>query len=100
MAESIVPIHQPLMAPRLKVLRAKYHIDELEHDTQRAFLAPWPHALEKAAFNKRWQAQLHLSLALGDAIHNLRTALDLLACDVVRLNEKSTKGVYFPFRQG
>lgn len=39
----------------------------------------------------------HIPLILGDAIHNLRTALDLLACDVVRQNNASAKGVYFPF---
>lgn len=36
-------------------------------------------------------------LILGDAIHNLRTSLDLLACDVVRLNGKRADGVHFPF---
>jgi hypothetical protein len=38
-----------------------------------------------------------LPFIIGDAIHNLRTSLDLLACDLVRLNGKSTKSVYFPF---
>ena len=33
----------------------------------------------------------------GDAIHNMRTALDLAACECVRSNGKSDKGVYFPF---
>jgi hypothetical protein len=36
-------------------------------------------------------------MALGDAVHNLRAALDLMACDIVRLNGKSTRDVYFPF---
>jgi len=38
-----------------------------------------------------------LALVLGDAIHNLRTALDLLAGDLVRRNRKNATGVYFPF---
>lgn len=38
-----------------------------------------------------------IPLVLGDAIHNLRSSLDLLASDLARLNGKSTKGVYFPF---
>ena len=38
-----------------------------------------------------------LALALGDAIHNLRTSLDLLASDLARKNGMSPKGVYFPF---
>jgi hypothetical protein len=38
-----------------------------------------------------------LSAIIGDTVHNLRTALDLLACDLVRLNGRSVRGVYFPF---
>ena len=38
-----------------------------------------------------------LALVVGDAIHNLRASLDLLACDLVRVNGKSTKNVHFPF---
>jgi hypothetical protein len=34
---------------------------------------------------------------IGDIIHNLRATLDLMACDLVRLNGKSAKKVYFPF---
>jgi hypothetical protein len=38
-----------------------------------------------------------LALVLGDAIHNLRATLDLLAADLVRRNGGNLKGVYFPF---
>ena len=38
-----------------------------------------------------------LALVLGDAIHNLRATLDLLAAELVRRNGGSVKGVYFPF---
>ena len=38
-----------------------------------------------------------LSAIIGDAIHNLRAALDLLACELVRLNGGSDEDVYFPF---
>ena len=34
---------------------------------------------------------------IGDIIHNLRAALDVMACDLVRLNRKSATGVHFPF---
>jgi hypothetical protein len=40
---------------------------------------------------------LPISSIIGDLVHNLRSALDLLACDLVSLNGKSPKGVYFPF---
>jgi hypothetical protein len=36
----------------------------------------------------------------GDAIHNLRTALDLMASELARLNARSDKDVYFPFSDG
>ncbi len=36
---------------------------------------------------------------IGDAIHNMRAALDLMACDLVRLNGKRFDNVSFPFAQ-
>ena len=38
-----------------------------------------------------------ISAIVGDVIHNLRTALDLTACDMVRAAGQSDKDVYFPF---
>lgn len=35
--------------------------------------------------------------ALGDAIHNMRAALDLMASELARVNGKSDKDVHFPF---
>jgi hypothetical protein len=34
---------------------------------------------------------------VGDAIHNLRSALDLMASELARINGRSDKSVYFPF---
>jgi hypothetical protein len=34
---------------------------------------------------------------IGDCIHNLRAALDLMACDLVRAANGNDKHVYFPF---
>ena len=34
---------------------------------------------------------------IGDAVHNMRTALDLMASELARLNGQSDKNVYFPF---
>lgn len=34
---------------------------------------------------------------IGDCVHNLRTALDLMASQLARSNGHSDKGVYFPF---
>jgi hypothetical protein len=40
---------------------------------------------------------IHLSTIVGDIVHNLRTSLDLLACELVRINGGDTDDVYFPF---
>jgi hypothetical protein len=50
----------------------------------------------------RWTLEIpgapeEISAIVGDVIHNLRTALDLMACDMVRAAEQSDKDVYFPF---
>jgi hypothetical protein len=56
--------------------------------------------------SKRWIVNVReevpddFSAIIGDHIHNLRAALDLLACEVVRANGKSDKGVHFPFSDG
>ena len=50
-----------------------------------------------------WNARIRkpmpikFSALIGDFVHNLRTALDLLVCDLVTINGKSAKEVYFPF---
>jgi len=38
-----------------------------------------------------------LAPIIGDIVHNLRSALDLLAVELVRLNNDDTCSVYFPF---
>jgi hypothetical protein len=38
----------------------------------------------------------NIPLILGDAVHNLRVALDYLACELVRSAGVEPKGVYFP----
>jgi hypothetical protein len=50
-----------------------------------------------------WNARIRkpmpikFSSLIGDFVHNLRTALHLLVCDLVTINGKSAKEVYFPF---
>ena len=36
---------------------------------------------------------------VGDVVHNLRAALDLIACEMVRAAGQSDKDVYFPFSE-
>jgi hypothetical protein len=99
----------PFEAAKLKIERANKHIQELELSIS-SYFAENPCALVVEPFpgmnplrSHAWIARirkpvpLSLSAIIGDAVHNLRTALDLLACDLVRLNGRSVRDVYFPF---
>jgi hypothetical protein len=99
----------PFVAPRLKLQRARRHIDELDREAT-AFLGRKPFRLviehppgwtgepmHAWTVRLRENVPLEWSAIIGNAIHDLRSALDLLACDLVRITGKSTKGVYFPF---
>ncbi len=53
---------------------------------------------ELGQFNVSWKAiTLKPGAIIGDAIHNLRAALDLMASELARRNGASDKDVYFPF---
>ena len=94
----------PFIAPRLKLQRARDHISELDRAIT-SFLARKPFSLviEQKEEWHAWTARLRdnvpleFSAIIGDAVHNLRTALDVLACDLVSINGQSTRSVYFPF---
>src|SRR5438874_575713 len=49
------------------------------------------------AVKVREEVPVEFSAIIGDVIHNLRAALDLMAVQVVRLNHQSDEDVYFPF---
>ncbi len=102
-----LPMLAPFEAPRLKIARAQRHIEELASRVA-DFWREKPISIvvedhpSFAPFNVVWTARISkpvphdLAPIVGDAIHNLRTALDLMASDLVQLNRQSTKGVYFP----
>jgi hypothetical protein len=98
-------------APNLKIERARKHLADLEAEIA-AFSATRPARFESAILPpedgvQRVFFQMHfqqpwptLGAIIGDVIHNLRTALDLAACDMVRWKEGETadvRKVYFPF---
>ena len=99
---------RPFEASKLKLDRAAKHLRDLE-EAVAAYLAERPCVIvvEPLSYEKwgtrAWKARirkavpLDLSAIVGDVVHNLRTALDLLACDLVRLKGKSTRKAYFPF---
>jgi hypothetical protein len=100
----------PFEASRLKIERAREHLQELEIAVD-AYFSAKPSVIVVERFpgmEPHWQTQAWiarirqpvphmLSTVIGDVVHNLRTALDLLACDLVRIAGRTTKQVYFPF---
>lgn len=95
-----------LQGPRLKLQRAKHHIEDfvaqaealyntdgrwfsIEHDAyrrQRTLIAKINTAVPD-----------HFPLIIGDAIHNLRSALDHLTWDILRPFNPAPDKVQFPF---
>ena len=99
-------------ASRLKLQRATKHIAELEALAAKhveAQAANMPPPLQRPQFaDSDGRIMLHGPMTIrgvpeefgaivGDVIHNLRAALDLLACDLVRKGGGNVNGVYFPF---
>jgi len=93
-------------APKLKIERAKKHISEL-HNEVAAYVGRHPHRMVVQQDTDpryfRWVLRIiekipeEFPVIIGDVVHNLRAALDLLACELVRLNGADTHNVYFPF---
>jgi hypothetical protein len=93
---------------RLKIERAKKHINDLQSEII-AFSNSnfYTLSVEKHPNTGNDTPKLTitkpspegLSLIIGDAIHNLHTALDLAVCEIVRdkLGSDSTRYVKFPF---
>ncbi len=100
---------QTYLAPRLKIARAKSHIEELDQEIG-SYLSREPFVLivekwkaDPGTGTNAWTARIReplprtLAPILGDVIHNLRTSLDLLASDLVRANGEDPTKVHFPF---
>ncbi|MFB3040768.1 MAG: hypothetical protein ACE1ZS_03040 [Candidatus Poribacteria bacterium] len=96
----------PLQNSRLKIERAKQHISEL-NSTIEAFDARDPYTIvvekDSQSGNHLWTMRIsedipqNLTVIIGDVIHNLRAALDLMISDIViPLGAKPNK-VKFPF---
>lgn len=103
------PIIEPFKGPFIKIKRARKHVTELE----RVVSGYWesrpvtqimgtvikndsggyslPFEMEVKPFPEETGA------IVGDILHNLRAALDLMACDLCRLNKQPIENVYFPF---
>lgn len=95
----------PFGASRLKLKRAVHHIASLDLLSQdyssRAVLTPYE-ADRKGVMilhRYRWSEPLPCDVPsiIGDALHNIRSALDLMLCDVARMQGKSPSMMRYPF---
>lgn len=94
------------IGPKLKLERAKIHIHELE-DVLSAYAARRPHRVIGEYDPVRQQSRVRVSVnepipevvavITGDAVHNLRSALDILVCDLAALTGDITRRARFPF---
>lgn len=93
---------------RLKIERAKKHIADLDAERVK-FLGTDPYVgvpkFHPEANRTEFVLQslppvpVSISTILGDAVHNLRVALDYLAYELVRSAGVEPKGIYFPISE-
>lgn len=95
----------PFDGPKLKVRRAKRHIQDLTELILK-FGAEHRPTINTTSADGYPRISLitpeiplpdEIPLIAGDTIHNLRTSLDLMMCDVLRAQDKSTSNIKFPF---
>src|SRR3954466_15009690 len=90
-------------ASYVKLARARHFIQELEAEAERyknsdPTSVRLDHEANPPNIHVEWKGvTLMPGAIIGDAVHNLRTALDLMASELARINGKSDKDVYFPF---
>lgn len=104
MSLDLASIGEPLFAAsRAKVERAKTFIAELVKEQER-YAAQGVRA--SIAIDEKGQPQMKLEwdgtgllpgVILGDAVHNLRSALDLMASELAVIAEQNPDQTYFPF---
>ena len=95
----------PFQGPRLKVKRARKHIAEFAESVtafgERVKLGMFPVGETETMIDYVVQFSEEppeeLPMLIGDAIHNLRAALDIMVCDIARLRGKSSDKLKFPF---
>jgi hypothetical protein len=98
-----------LSASDIKIQRARRHLVELESEVG-DFVASRPvkfnvETLENSG-GRSFNSHMHMAplsenvgAIVGDIIHNLRSALDLTAAELVRAVGEDDKGVHFPFSE-
>lgn len=97
--------YRPFVAPKLKLARARMHLAELRERMDifngsnpfNIYINTYLDRNPDFLFGMIRPVPPDVSLVYGDVVHCLRAALDILACDVVRANDKSADDVAFPF---
>ena len=95
----------PFEGPRLKIRRAQKHITDLEQcvtefgASVKLTMVPVKEEGELICYLMRFNERPpeDIPALVGDALHNLRSALDILICDIARLRGKSVDKLKFPF---
>jgi len=94
-------------ASQIKVARARHFLVEIERDIVAFLSEPGTisftlTAPEAGVVNISLDIKnpsITLAAAVGDAAHNLRSALDLMATDLARISNSNPHNVYFPFAE-
>ncbi len=89
---------------KLKLTRARYHLESLTADmkeyaaTAKIVYEPIVGDDENVIFKIEPDASKSFALIIGDIVHNIRSALDILICDIGRMRGcKSSEKFFFPF---
>lgn len=92
--------------PKLKVKRANQHISDLNREIltftrKDPYVAVVDHdsapGYQLLRVKERYAPPEHWPLIIGDAVHNLRSALDIMTCDIMRYHRRGVASVHFPF---
>lgn len=96
----------PLTDARLKIQRANHHVHDIEREIL-AFVSSEPYLvigeIESKTGDEVYRAKIRKEIPsmwgviIGDAIHNMRAALDIVATAIVVANSGNGDNVYFPF---
>ncbi|MEO8557415.1 MAG: hypothetical protein ABI439_00015 [Rhodospirillales bacterium] len=96
----------PFFNPKLKISRGRHHIASLESEIAN-YLSRDPSALllqidrntgqHRIAMKGREDIPDSFGPIFGDAVHNFRAALDILANELVSLSGSQPRKAYFPF---
>ncbi|USI73797.1 hypothetical protein [Sphingomonas morindae] len=93
----------PFEGPFLKLERAGKHLIELVEAVRAYQALAHPEFIHRGRAEDPWEIALsekvppEISLILGDIAHSLRSALDVMTCDIARVRKVGVSDMSFPF---